>query len=222
MDTAGKVVLRQDDLGNFRPTSEKRVVEAVDTVRDLILARKRLAISPSDKVAKATVTLVEGLLTSKEVTSEEMSAAMEIDGVSPALKKKARNWLKLKPIKEVLNRYVARVKNLQRGDREGRTAAFKQAAAEMYRCFREGIESVNPRDNLHSDYWRLVFQGAIEVEDVTVSEAALKRYQQAYGSNPAFLERLRRMQKNLGDLKEKLRGKPAPQGGESGESRGLR
>jgi len=222
MDLAGEVILREDGRGKFRPTTRKRVTEAVEIVGELIVARDRLSSSPRDVVARATVTLIEVLLTGKNSSSEAMEKALAVEGIPASLKKKARNWLYLRPIQEVLNRYVASVQKLSRSDREGRNRAFQRAASDMYGCYLRGVEAANPRDSVHSDYWRLVFQGAMLEEDLQAAKDALKRYQQAYGSNPTFLERLRRMQKALGDLREKLESPNTPGDGESRGARGSR
>jgi hypothetical protein len=72
----------------------------------------------------------------------------------------------------------------------------------MLAFYRQGLVLDDPRAGIFSDYWRLVFEGALQEEDVEAAARALTVYRQAFGSRPDLKNRIDLMAKRLGSLRK--------------------
>ena len=74
----------------------------------------------------------------------------------------------------------------------------------MLELYRAGTRLNDARINIFSDYWRLVFDGAITAKDLGAAETALTTYRRAYGSRADLKPRINLMSSKLAALKEEL------------------
>ncbi|HIC24243.1 MAG TPA: hypothetical protein EYO84_12485 [Planctomycetes bacterium] len=204
MDLDGKVILRNDSQGAFRPTSEDRLKSSLELAQQLLDARKGMKEQPDSASAKATVQILEAILEIRPIPAAELDRVAVIEGVAESVRQRFDRWRAIEPISKILKDYVAKIRLVAREDKETRDAAFKVASEKMLALFRDGIALDDPRQGIFSDFWRLVFEGAISARDVETAEHALSIYRRAYGSRPDLKMRIDRMATRLGALRQGL------------------
>lgn len=208
MDADGKVVLRSDTQGPFRPTDEKRVTTSLEVVQELLDARLEVKQQPEDPAAQATLKILESILEIKPISLKELDELGATEGIPAAVKQRFRRWRSIQPISEVLKDYVTKIRDLSRDDKEARNAEFQVAAKKMLGLFRDGLILEDARQGIFSDYWRLVFEGALADQDLETASLALSTYRKAYGSRPDLRNRIDLMASRLGALRKSLEPDP--------------
>jgi hypothetical protein len=108
-----------------------------------------------------------------------------------------RRWRAVKPVTELLQDYVAKVRKIPRSDTAARTREFHSAAGKMLAIYRQGLVLDDPRAGIFSDYWRLVFEGALQEKDVEAAARALTVYRQSFGTRPDMKNRIDLMAKRV-------------------------
>ena len=206
MDTEGKVILRNDTAGAFRPTTESRLMTAVGVVQELLDARAAVEADGEDATARASRAILEAILGLRSTQLKELDEMADLPGIDSDLKARFRRWRAVEPISKVLKDYVAKVKSIDRSDTAARTKEFHQASKNMLEIYRKGQVLDDPRAGIFSDYWRLVFEGAIVEQDVEVATKALSVYRRAFGSRADLKNRIDRMAKRLGELRTDTEG----------------
>ena len=81
MDVDGKVVLRNDTQGAFRPTAEKRLVSSLEVVQELLDARSNLKQEPDDAAAKASLQILEAILEIRSMATTELDQVATVEGI---------------------------------------------------------------------------------------------------------------------------------------------
>ena len=207
MDADGKVILRNDTGGNFRPDAEKRVRAAVEVASELVKVRARVkSAEPGSAEAyasEASLLLLEAILEIKESTREALKKASQVTGVDQNLLERYQRWSAYQPINKILQNYV---REARASDAEGRKILYLNVSLEMYDLYMDGTRLNDARISLFSDYWRLVFDGAISKKDPKVAEESLQIYRRAFGSRPDLKPRINRMSSRLSSLREELKG----------------
>jgi len=205
MDTNGRVILRNDTAGPLRPDAEKRVRGAVEVASELVKARALAKSSEEGSeeaaAAKASVLLLEAIMGIQEPASSDLEKAVKTPGLSKELIERYQRWSSYQPINKLLQDYVRKVRALDSGDTNGRGLLYLETSREMLRLYRSGIRLNDARINLFSDYWRLVFDGAISAKDAAVAEVALATYRRAFGSRADLKPRINKMSSRLAALK---------------------
>ena len=67
----------------------------------------------------------------------------------------------------------------------------------MFKVYQEGEPIYDTGLRVFSDYWRLVFSGAILTKNLEVAEKSLAVYRRVYSNNPQMRERLAQMAREL-------------------------
>ncbi len=204
MDPDGKVILRNDSQGAYRPTSEDRLKSALEVAQQLLDARKGLKEQPDSSSAKATVQMLEAILQIRPIPAAELDRVAAIEGVAESVRQRFGRWRAVDPISRILKEYAAKIRSVAREDKETRNAAFKVASEKMLALFLDGIALDDPRQGIFSDFWRLVFEGAISARDVKTAQHAVSIYRKAFGSRPDLKLRIDRMATRLGALRTGL------------------
>ena len=204
MDPDGKVIVKSDTLGAFRPTTEDRLKSSLKVVQELLSAREALKEQPDSSSAKATLQMIEAILQLRPIPRAELEGLDAIEGVPESVRKRFDRWRAVQPVSDLLKEYVAKIRTLPREDKEARTAAFKDASAKMLALHLDGIVLDDPRQGIFSDYWRLVFDGAFDARNAEVAARALSIYRRAFGSRPELRNRIDRMATLLGALRQTL------------------
>ncbi len=202
MDTDGKVILRNDTAGAFRPTTEKRLRASLEVVQELLQLRSAVKADPEDSSAQASLKVVESILDIRSIPLAELDRLIEEPGISRQLTQRYRRWRAVKPVTELLQNYVAKVRKIPRSDTAARTREFHSAAGKMLAFYRQGLVLDDPRAGIFSDYWRLVFEGALQEKDVEAAATALTVYRQSFGARPDLKNRIDLMAKRLGSLRK--------------------
>ncbi|MFQ5653837.1 MAG: hypothetical protein ACE5GW_03785 [Planctomycetota bacterium] len=198
MDPEGDVIVGRG--GGFRPRSPRVLENALAKVREIIDLRRTVGSGRAEPLARARLTLLEGLSIPRKADPEAMAAAAAMPGIEPALIERYRRYRRMLPFQQVIDRYRRELGALSRDDKAGRQAAYDRTARAMYELFRQG-KTIDKRGETHfSDYWRLVFSGAILARDQDSARSSLAVYQKAYGGNPSLKLRIDRMKKQLDDL----------------------
>ncbi len=205
MDADGKVILRNDTAGAFRPDAEKRVKGAVEVASELVKARSVANSSEPGSteatVAHASVLLLEAIMGLKQTSKSQLNLAAQTPGLSKDLLARYERWSAFQPINDLLQDYVRKIRALDSGDTTGRGLLYLETSREMLKLYRSGVRLQDARINLFSDYWRLVFDGAISAKDVEVAEVALTTYRRAFGSRADMKPRISKMSTRLATLK---------------------
>lgn len=211
MDADGQVILRNDTAGAFRPDAEKRVRGAVEVAAELVgarfLVKSSAEGSAEQAAAKASLLILEAILELRKPTEEELKRAVQTEGLSEDLRARYERWSAYQPIQRLLQEYVRKVRSLDADDKVGRGKLYLETSGEMLELYRSGTRLNDARLNLFSDYWRLVFDGAITAKDAEVAEVALTTYRRAFGSRPDLIPRISQMSSKLSALKEELKEK---------------
>ena len=189
----------------FRPMNQPGTEVALSGAKELIAARLAATNAPEDAALAANRTLLERLLIDGKVSDEAAAQAMAVEGADAKLVQRFR-------VQEVLVAYSRDVQGVPREDIEARQAAFDRAARAMLKVHRTGSGLYDTRLRVFSDYWRLVFTGAILDGDASTAEAALTVYRRVYGTNANARERLVKMQNDLDALKERIEKEKAKAG----------
>lgn len=204
MDVDGKVVLRNDTQGAFRPTEEKRLTSSLEVVQELLDARFKLKQQPDDAAAGATRKILEAILEISSTSTEELDQLATTEGISPEVQQRFRRWRSIQPVAAVLKDYVNKIRGIPREDQSARSSEFKAAASKMLALHRSGLVLEDPRHGIFSDYWRLVFEGALTDQDLEIAGSALATYRKAFGSRPELRNRIDLMASRLGALRKSL------------------
>ena len=159
--------------------------------QELISARKSFAADPKNAALSANVTLLEALLLSTSPSADRIAKAKEAKGVDPQL---AQRYA----IREVLQRYS----KTPRGDDAARQKAYDIAAREMLSVHRNGKPLTDSRLRVFSDYWRLVFDGALLDGELEIAESALSVYRRVFSSQPGKRQRIDVMTQRLEEMKK--------------------
>ena len=202
MDTDGKVILRNDTAGAFRPNTEKRLRTSLEVVQELLDLRSAVKADPEDSGSQASLKVVESILEVRSTPLAQLDRLIEEPGVSKQLTQRYRRWRAVKPVTQLLQDYVAKIRKIPRSDTAARTSEFHLAAGKMLEIYRQGLVLDDPRAGIFSDYWRLVFEGAMQAKDVEVAARALTVYRQSFGSRPDLKNRIDLMAKRLGSLRK--------------------
>lgn len=208
MDADGQVILRNDTAGAFRPNAEKRVRSAVEVATELVQTRSRVKNSEDGSTeqaaAKASLLLLETIMDLRKSSEAEQKAAAATPGVPKGLLERFERWSAYQPINRLLQEYVRKVRALDSEDKAGRGKLYLETSRQMLELYRAGTRLTDARINLFSDYWRLVFDGAIDARDVAAAEAALTTYRRAFGSRADLKPRISKMGSRLAALKDEL------------------
>ena len=209
MDSQGKVILRNDTAGAFRPTSETRLRGSLQVVQELIDLRQAVKKDPGNQSSLGALKIVEAILEVQSTPIQQLDQLIELPGISDSLRQRYQRWRGVKPISKVLQDYVAIVRTIPRSDTAGRGREFQIAAGKILELHRQGLELKDPRVGIYSDYWRLVFEGALTQKDLPVAQKAHQTYRKAFGSRPELKNRIDRMSVRIGQLKKSLEKDPA-------------
>ena len=208
MDADGQVILRNDTAGAFRPNAENRVRGAVEVASELVKARSWVKNSEEGSAdqaaAKASLLLLESIMDLRKSTEKELKQAAKTDGVDKKLLARFERWNAYQPVNRLLQEYVRKVRALDSEDKVGRGKLYLDTSREMLELYRAGTRLNDARINIFSDYWRLVFDGAITAKDLAAAETALTTYRRAYGSRADLKPRINLMSSKLAALKEEL------------------
>ncbi|MGE4619998.1 MAG: hypothetical protein AAEJ04_09355 [Planctomycetota bacterium] len=207
------MIIKNDTQGPFRPTSENRLRSSLELAQELLDARK-LAKEGSDS-AKVTVQILESILEIKPTSLAELDRALEDAQIPDSVRKRFDNWRGVQPITTVLKGYVTKIRGIAKDDKVARNLEFKKAAAQMLGLYRDGITLSDPRQGIFSDYWRLVFEGALADQDTEVALLALSTYRKAFGARPDLKNRIDLMANRLEALKKGLEKSSAEEDGDS-------
>ena len=211
MDADGQVILRNDTAGAFRPDAEKRVRGAVEVAAELVRARSQVKSaeegSGEQKAAKASLLILEAIMELSKPSQEELDRAAKTEGLSEDLRARYARWSAYQPIQRLLQEYVRKVRSLDSEDKIGRGKLYLETSGAMLELYRSGTRLNDARLNLFSDYWRLVFDGAITAKDAPAAEVALTTYRRAFGSRPDLIPRISKMSSKLSALKDELKEK---------------
>ena len=204
MDVDGKVVLRNDTQGAFRPTAEKRLVSSLEVVQELLDARLKLKQEPDDAAAKASLQILEAILEIRSMATTEIDQVATVEGIPESVRQRFQRWRAIQPVSEILGDYARKVREIPRENKAARNAEFKEASRKMLALHRSGLSLDDPRHGIFSDFWRLVFEGALAETDVEIASKALSIYRKAFGSRPQLRSRIDLMATRLGALRQSL------------------
>ena len=154
--------------------------------------------------AKASLLLLETIMDLRKSSEAEQKAAAATAGVPKELLERFERWSAYQPINRLLQEYVRKVRALDSEDKVGRGKLYLETSRQMLELYRAGTRLTDARINLFSDYWRLVFDGAIDARDVAAAEAALTTYRRAFGSRADLKPRISKMGSRLAALKDEL------------------
>lgn len=214
LDENGTRIVPGRAYSQFRPMNRPGTIAALSGAQQLIGARAAEAQSPANPSLAANRQLLERLLLTGKVSTAEALAAVEVEGVDPILVQRFR-------VQEVLTEYSTAVRGLARTDVESRQAAFDRAGRAMLGVHRAGVPLNDTRLREFSDYWRLVYTGAMLDGELEVAESALNIYRRVYGTSANHRERIGKMTTDLAAAKKKREeaSSPSPAGGGSTEPR---
>jgi len=190
LDDLGQRVVPGKAFPQFRPMNKSGTDVVLRGVQELIDVRATTRSDPKSAALKANLTLLEWLLIQGKSSDAEAESATKVEGVDQELVQRYRAQV-------VLNQYMAAVKSLTRTDLDGRRAAFDQAALSMFKVYGEGEPIYDTGLRVFSDYWRLVFSGAILSKDLEAAEKSLAVYRRVYSNNPQMRERIDQMVREL-------------------------
>ncbi len=196
LDTDGVLLYGKEPY--WRPDSKLSLELGLGEVESIFKLRKRVAEFPEDLVARAHLTLIEGLLNPARANIIAMDEAAKVDGVPADLVGEWRASRATIRFLAVFDPYRTAYKQGSEDREEKRTKA-------MTICY----QMVKDGDGLPEDnegfrpFWVLAFDGAIEAGDEKIAMACLEEYKDAYGIQDRYLKKMKEKCEKLVERMEK-------------------
>ena len=195
LDPGGNRVVPGRAYPQFRPMNEKGTQVALVGAQELIAARKTAAEDPKNAGLLANVTLLEALLLQGTPSADRVEKAKSTEGVDRLLVQRVE-------IQAILRTYSDQVRGLPRGQSDARQEAYDIAARKMLKLHRSGTPLNDVRLRVFSDYWRLVFDGALLEAELEIAETALSVYRRVFSTSPEKRQRIDVMTQRLEEMKK--------------------
>lgn len=178
----------------WRPDSPTSLNAGLSEVGDLFQLRKLVQENPDDEVARARLTLIEGMLDPIHANIQAMDVASRVKGVPEQLVEK---WTMARRETRFLiffEPYRAAFRNKQ-PDREAKRLA---AIEGCYKMWVEG-EKIAQETEYFRPFLVLSFDGALAASDAKVAQQCLAIYEDNYGVHDRFLKGMKsRLEKVTG------------------------
>ncbi|MDE0959983.1 MAG: hypothetical protein OSB09_04315 [Planctomycetota bacterium] len=181
LDDSGLLLFGKEPY--WRPDSALALGQGLAQVGELFELRKLVQQNPGDEIARARLTLIEGLLDPSRADLEKMDAAVKIAGVPEEL---VEEWAMTRIEAKFLSIFEPYRSAFQKksADRD----AKKTAAIEgCYRMWVAG-EKLASSSNTFRPFLVLTFDGALLAEDAKVAGNCLAMYETLFGSHDRFLK----------------------------------
>jgi hypothetical protein len=181
LDDSGLLLFGREPY--WRPDSLLSLGQGLNQVEVLFQLRKMVEENPEDQIARARLTLIEGLLDPSRVDVARMDAAAKVEGVPEELVEEwAMTRIEAKFL-SIFEPYRSAYQN-KSDDRE----AKKTAAIEgCYRMWVAG-EKLDSTSGTFRPFLVLSFDGALAARDAFIAEDCLALYEELFGAHDRFLK----------------------------------
>ena len=195
MDASGKEIER------FRMQGADDLEEYLGRTEELLGARQAVKENRGDKVAKARLTLLEGMRSDKP-NMKSLEKAARTEGIEKDLVERFRNFAAEIPVREIRREMN---EALQKQSANGPlTTEQKQKLMGTYadklytRHVKKGLVLNDRASELYEFFWETLFEGALRKKDRRTATKALDTFERAYGH-------LDQKKRKISKMRDKLR-----------------
>ncbi|PCJ09851.1 MAG: hypothetical protein COB10_11325 [Planctomycetota bacterium] len=190
LDTDGVLLYGKEPY--WRPDSKLSLELGLGEVESIFKLRKRVAEFPEDLVARAHLTLIEGLLNPARANIVAMGEAAKVEGVPADLVEKWRASRATIRFLAVFDPYRTAYKQGSEDREEKRTKAITTC----YQMVKAG-DRLDEEAEGFRPFWVLAFDGAIAAGDEKIAHICLEVYEDAYGVQDRYLKKMREKCKDM-------------------------
>lgn len=191
-------------ISRFRLNDPSDLERALGGAEELFSARQEVAKPGESKVAKARLSLLEGMCAEKP-NLRELDKVAGTKGLDVGLVNRYRLFSACTRASIVL---AEMSEQIQRGYESGTNEQFAQieaeAAAKMYKLYRDGVrihERNRDTESVHRQFWDLTFEGALAHKDKQVATQALEAFENSYGGDEGGAKHVEEMKQKLAALR---------------------
>lgn len=196
LDTDGVLLYGKEPY--WRPDSKLSLEQGLGEVESIFKLRKRVEEFPQDLVARAHLTLIEGLLNPARANIVAMDEAAKVDGVPADLVGKWR-------ASRLTIRFLAVFEPYRAAYRQGSEDREEKRTKVITACY----QMVKNGDRLPEEseefrpFWVLAFDGAVDAGDEKIAMVCLEAYEDAYGVQDRYLKKMKEKCEKLVERIEK-------------------
>ncbi len=188
-------------LFDFRPSSEEVTKEASADATLLVRSEAKLAKNADDAVAKAERTLVLGMRGAEEVSNEDLEKAASVEGIDGTLAKRFKAFMAIKPIKDVLDGYIAKMRSGTIGSTVEAQQLQKETGEKLYDLLKSGTPAPSATADESLMFWFFVVEAAIEKKDKEVGLQGIEALSKSpMAEQPSFQAELDQRRKQLEEM----------------------
>ncbi|MGE4618475.1 MAG: hypothetical protein AAEJ04_01555 [Planctomycetota bacterium] len=181
LDTDGVLLFGKEPY--WRPDSPVALEDGLGEVEAIFQLRKRVAENPDDEIARARLTLIEGLLNPARANAIAMEEAAAVEGVPVELVDQWRaSRMKIRFLSVFEPYRIA-----YREDRDDKLEKRARAVTFCYQMIRAG-ERVSAEEDWFRPFWILAFDGALEASDKVHAMICFEAYTKAYGHQDRYVK----------------------------------
>lgn len=183
LDSEGQILFGKEPY--WRPDSPENLEAGLAEVETIFRLKKRVSENPEDKLSKAHLTLILGLLNPDQCSVAEMEAACKVEGVPAEV---VGRWLRERSRIRFLEAFGPYRNAFSTGAEKEELARLRKAAMERaFTMVRDG-DSIGEDDPDFRAFWVLAFDGAMEAKDRRVATRCLKTYTDVFGVADRFVK----------------------------------
>jgi hypothetical protein len=192
LDSEGTILFGKEPY--WRPDSPENLESGLAEVETLFRLKKRVKENPEDRIAKAHLTLILGLMNPDQSSLKEMEAASKVEGVPADV---IGRWLRERTRIRFLEVFGPYRNAFAEGAEKDELARLRKKAMERAFSMAGSGEVIDALDPDFRAFWVLAFDGAMAARDRRVGELCLKTYVDTYGPSDRFV---RGMKERLAEL----------------------
>lgn len=188
-------------LFDFRPTSEDVTTEAAADAAMLVSTDAKLAKNPKDPVALAEQKLVSGMRGVEEVSDEELAKAAAVEGVDSSLVRRFKSFMAIKPIKDILDGYMAKMRSGTITSTAEAQEFQKETGEKLYNLLKEGTPAPSPTADEALMFWYFVVEAALEKKDKVIGLQGIEALSKSpMAQQPSFQAELDQRRKQFEEM----------------------